>query len=104
MRLTLSFLSWLFFASLLVADPPVQADFVVAPSGSDNNPGTADKPFATLARARDAVRKLNAGGPPKATRIVLVRGGTYAWKDTVVFGPEDSGSVERRIVYAAYPG
>jgi hypothetical protein len=104
MRLTTSLVSLLFFASLLVADPPSQADFVVATNGSDENPGTAAKPFATLARARDAVRKLNAGGPPKATVTVLVRDGTYVLNDTLVFGPEDSGTPERRIVYAAHPG
>jgi hypothetical protein len=76
---------------------------VVATTGSDENPGTAAQPFATLARARDAVRQLNAGGPPKATVTVLVRGGTYLLKETLVFGPEDSGSPQRRIVYAAYP-
>jgi hypothetical protein len=104
MRLTLSLLSLLFSATLLVAEPAVQADFVVATTGNDDNPGTVDKPFATLARAREAVRKLNASGPPKATVTVLVKGGTYALKETLVFGPEDSGTPERRIVYAAYPG
>src|SRR5262249_46956638 len=104
MRLTISLLSSLFYAPLLVADPPIQADFVVATTGSDENPGTVAKPFASLARARDAVRKLNTGGPPKATVTVLVRGGTYALKDPLAFGPEDSGTPERRIVSAAYPG
>ncbi len=66
MRLTLSLLPWLFFATGLVAEPSIAADFVVATTGSDDNPGTADKPFATLTRARDAVRKLKAGGPPNA--------------------------------------
>jgi hypothetical protein len=102
MRLTISLISLLLFAPLLVADPPIEADFVVATTGSDENPGTSAKPFATLARARDAVRKLNAGGPPKATMTVLVRGGTYFLKEPLVFGHEDSGTPERRIVYAAY--
>src|SRR5262245_2158593 len=99
MRQTSSLLSLLFFTPFLVADPPVQADFVVATTGGDDNPGTLAKPFATLVRARDAVRKLNAGGPV----TVLVRGGTYVLKQTLVFGPEDSGTQQRRIVYAAYP-
>jgi hypothetical protein len=103
MRQAISLLSLLFFAPLLVADPPVQADFVVATSGSDESPGTAAKPFATLTRARDEVRKLNAGGPPRRTVTVLVRGGTYVLKETLVFGPEDSGTAQRHNVYAAYP-
>jgi hypothetical protein len=62
---------------LAAEEPPSRADFHVATTGSDDNPGTADKPFATLARARDAVRRLRSGGPPKANVKVLVRGGTY---------------------------
>ena len=36
------------------------ADFHVAPRGSDANPGTEAQPFATLQRARDAVRATRA--------------------------------------------
>ena len=39
-----------------------RADFNVAPDGKDTNPGTAEKPFATLARAREAVRGEIAAG------------------------------------------
>ena len=83
------------------AQARVQAEFVVATTGSDENPGTEAKPFATLARARDAVRKQNADGKRQATVTVLVRGGNYVLKDCLVFGPEDSGTAEQRIVYAA---
>ena len=36
-----------------------EADLFVAPNGDDVNPGTLAKPFATLAKARDAVRALD---------------------------------------------
>ena len=36
-------------------------DFYVAPDGEDTNPGTVTAPFATFARARDAVRQTRAG-------------------------------------------
>jgi hypothetical protein len=77
---------------------------VVATYGSDRNPGTLGKPFATLTRARDAIRRLKAAGAWKSGVTVLVRGGIYTLKEPLVFGPEDSGTRERRIVYAAYPG
>ena len=38
------------------------ADFHVAVDGRDTNPGSATAPFATLARARDAVRGLVKAG------------------------------------------
>ena len=48
---------------LLTAATAHAAEFHVAPSGSDDNPGTQAAPFATLERARDAVRTLKAKGP-----------------------------------------
>ena len=41
-------------------------EYFVAPNGSDANPGTAAKPFATLAKSRDAIRALKANGLPRA--------------------------------------
>jgi hypothetical protein len=81
---------------------PIRVDFYVAASGNDTNPGTEEKPFATLARARDAVRELM-----KTVREpvnVLIRGGTYYQEEPLVFGPEDSGTAEGPVTYAAYPG
>ncbi|MFW6162722.1 MAG: hypothetical protein ACODAJ_08110, partial [Planctomycetota bacterium] len=46
----------------LLAPPGGKADFVVATDGDDANPGTRRRPFATLARARDAVRERIGAG------------------------------------------
>ncbi|VGO19710.1 right-handed parallel beta-helix repeat-containing protein [Pontiella sulfatireligans] len=86
------------------------ADFYLSPNGSDRWSGTlaepnadgTDGPFATLERARDAVRTLKKS---KSTDIeVLLRGGPYPLAKTVVFGLEDSGQGDSVITYAAYPG
>ncbi len=77
--------------------------FYVAPDGDDASPGTLEKPFATLARARDAVRTVIAAGLEHDV-TVLLRGGTYRLDETVVFGLEHSGTDEHAINYAAYPG
>ncbi|TWU44198.1 hypothetical protein Q31b_17340 [Novipirellula aureliae] len=87
-----------------------QADFYVSVDGSDSWSGTlaqpnaqgSDGPFATLSRARDAVRILKEN---KSDDIaVLIRGGTYPLDQTVVFGLEDSAEGDATITYAAYPG
>jgi len=54
------------------ADSPT---FFVAPGGSDQNPGTLEKPLATIAAARDAVRKAKVTQAGPIT--VVLRGGTY---------------------------
>ena len=86
-------------ACLATAD----AQLYVSPTGSDAGPGTRDKPFATLARARDAVRKRIAAGL-KADVLVLLRGGTYRLTEPVAFGPADSPGKGRTGTYAALAG
>lgn len=81
-----------------------QADFFVAVDGDDADAGTLDRPFATLARARDAVRERLAQGNQTRDITVLLRAGTYFLDESVVFGPEDSGQGEHRVIYASYPG
>ncbi len=86
--------------------PPAQAagaDFYVAPHGNDSNPGTAKKPLATLAKARDLVRQKVAARLA-CNILVLIRGGTYQQATTLAFGPQDSGTEKYSITYAAYPG
>lgn len=79
------------------------ADFVVAPNGSDQNPGSAEQPFATLARAQQAVRQFKRQHAPRDI-TVLVRGGTYVLTAPLEFGTEDSAAEGHRITYKAWPG
>jgi hypothetical protein len=71
-------------------------DYHVSPAGSDDNPGSAQRPFLTLERARDALR----GGPASHdSQNVYLAGGTYHLRSPVVFGPEDGNTC-----YAAATG
>lgn len=80
------------------------AEFHVATYGNDANPGTAEKPFSTLARARDEIRRLKAAGlPPGGVRVVVHRG-VYRLEKALEFLPEDSGTAESPIIYAAADG
>jgi len=79
------------------------ADFYVAVGGKDTNAGTAAAPFATLARAREAVRGKIKDGLTQDI-VVEIRGGTYPVAETLTFGPEDSGTEKYSITYAAAPG
>ena len=79
-----------------------QPSLYVATTGNDRNPGTEVKPFATLSRAQSAVCELKKRSTQPIR--VVVRGGTYYLPEPLVFGPEDSGTAEAPITYAAYPG
>ena len=88
-----------------------EAAFYVSTDGNDKWSGTLDSPnaaktdgpFATLARVRDAVRKLKESGQTKDI-TVLIRGGRYYLRETVVFGLKDSAEKGHTITYASYPG
>jgi len=80
-----------------------EADFYVAPDGDDADDGSYAAPFATVGRARDAVRQLIAAGLTDDV-LVYLRGGAYYLDDAIAFGAEDSGTAEHRITYMGYPG
>ncbi len=77
-------------------------DFFVATNGSDANPGTKEKPFATLDKARLAVRTLKTLIKRRGPIVVAVRGGTYFLKEPLVFMPEDGGSDSNPVIYQAF--
>ncbi|NLX12680.1 MAG: right-handed parallel beta-helix repeat-containing protein [Phycisphaerales bacterium] len=89
----------LYAASLIFA-----ADYYVAPNGDDANLGTADRPFATLSRARDAIRAEKDRGQLAGPTHVHVVGGNYALAEPLVLEPRDSGAPAAPIVYKAVPG
>ena len=81
------------------------AEFHVAVNGSDANPGTETQPFATLTRARDAVRALKAqSGLPEGGVDFVIHGGKYVLAETVEFTPQDSGADGWPVLYRAAEG
>ncbi len=84
----------------------------VAPDGNDAWSGhtarpaavPSDGPLASLAGARDAIRKLKAKGPLQRPVQVRFAAGTYPLAGPVDFGPADSGSTEAPVTYQAEAG
>jgi hypothetical protein len=75
--------------------------FWLSPSGSDVNPGTKTAPFATLARAQQAVRRT-LRLEPNADVTVIFRGGTYRLQRPLVLTALDSARTGHRVVYRAF--
>ncbi|MEI6521346.1 MAG: right-handed parallel beta-helix repeat-containing protein, partial [bacterium] len=79
-------------------------EYFVSVDGSDNNPGTKEKPFKTIEKARDAIRGdlaiINA--MPKGGFAITIMPGEYPIKDTFsLIGSKDSGTIESPIIYRA---
>ncbi len=74
----------------------------VAPTGSDANSGTERRPFATLARARAALRALPARQRPGTT--IWLAGGDYRLTAPLELGPADSGAQDEPVTVRSLPG
>jgi len=80
------------------------ANFYVSLAGNDSNLGTKAKPFGTLERARDAIRKLKANGPLKEPATVFIRAGQYRIRATLQLSSEDSGTERFPVTWQAMRG
>jgi hypothetical protein len=91
----------------VAAAAPAPLTFYVATNGNDlwsgrlatPNRARTDGPLSSLAGARDRIRSERTGNQ---TVQVLVRGGTYYLPAPFVLEPQDSGTAEAPVVYAAF--
>ena len=89
--------SYCILAVAAIAHAAFAADFYVAPDGSNDNPGTKARPFATFAKAKAAARPI-AG---KAPVNVYFAPGTYYISRPIVFTAGDSGTKNTPVNYIA---
>lgn len=81
------------------------AEFYIAPDGSDANPGTRSRPFATPERARDEVRQLRQGGRlNKGAVTIWLRGGDYLRTRALELTAADSGTSNAPVTWRAREG
>ncbi len=99
LRLTILFTIILLFGSC----QPEKVNIFIATNGSDNSgTGSIKKPFATLERARDEIRKHKNKENVEKNFQVNLREGTYFRNQTFELNEKDSGFVDAPIVYSAY--
>jgi len=71
--------------------------FHVSPDGDDANAGTAEAPFRTAERARDAVRGLT--GEMTGDVLIAFHPGDYVFEQPLRLAPEDSGRDGHTVIY-----
>jgi hypothetical protein len=77
--------------------------FYVSPQGSDGNPGSIEKPFATFQRAQEeVVARKKQGGLPKGGVEIRFREGVYKLSEGLTIRSEASGTEEAPVVYCAH--
>jgi hypothetical protein len=79
-----------------------QYTYHVAVNGDDANPGTEDRPFATIEHARDVIRTISSN--MQSPIEVIIHGGTYSISQPIKFTQNDSGQNGYDIIYRAAEG
>jgi len=101
----------LLFFWVVLLDTEHEACFYVSTKGNDSWSGRIpapnaqgnDGPFATLEKARDAIRCLKESGPlPQGGVTVDILGGTYQINETFKLTSEDSGTKNAPLTWRAY--
>ena len=91
---------WLALCSIASAAP---TELLVSPAGNDANAGSQASPFATIARARDEIRKIKSSGElPAGGVTVEILGGKYGLETSLEFSTGDSGTADAPVVYRAF--
>ncbi|KAB2665838.1 MAG: right-handed parallel beta-helix repeat-containing protein [Verrucomicrobia bacterium] len=81
-----------------------RADFHVATDGNDAWAGTRARPFATLERARDAVRQSFADSFSTGEIHVWIHRGDYFRTNALELSKVDSGTALRPVLWSAFSG
>src|ERR1044072_1703019 len=82
------------------------ADIWVSPNGSDANPGTKNKPMATVAMALRKAREMRRLNDPAIANGVhiIIENGVYALSELLFVRPEDSETPTSPTIIEAAPG
>ncbi len=79
-------------------------NYYVSPAGDDSWSGlSSETPFASIQKAKDAVREFRRGGFHGPV-TVHIGGGLYELDEALVFRPEDSGTEASPVIYRAVEG
>lgn len=76
-------------------------EFHVHLEGNDNNIGSIESPFQTIERAKQEVQRKIALGLQNSVTVFL-HSGVYELSESLVFGPQDSGTSINIVTYKPY--
>jgi len=76
----------------------------LSPSGNDSNPGTRDKPLASLNAARDRAREHRKANPNTQLVEVIALEGKYNMLQPLTLTNEDNGSESTSLVFKSESG
>jgi len=76
----------------------------IKPTGNDSNPGTPEKPLATLQAARDLARIVRKDKNITEPIEIIISAGNYLLKDPLELTAEDSGTDKSPLIFKGAHG
>jgi hypothetical protein len=98
MKVSYKFFIILSFILSSAAISYAQTSIYVSPAGIDTNPGTKERPFATIVKAQIEARKI------KGAVNIILRGGIYYLSQPVVITSLDSRPDNAPVTFKSFPG
>ena len=100
-------LLFMLFAAIIIVNSSfvaygeqVKTEIYVSKDGNDSGDGSKQNPLATIAGARDMIRKMkNEKGLPRGNVYVYVGNGEYFTENSIEFDSRDSGTADSQIIY-----
>ena len=93
----------LFLAIILQSFTSYSADFFVSPAGNDNNPGTREKPFVSIERAKKAA-EVSFRQIPNEDCTIWLDDGKYNISKPVFFNSENFKNQTGTLLFKALSG
>lgn len=87
------------FAGIIHKNEPAMNVYYVSTNGDDNNSGSSDSPFLTIARAQEEARKSTSD--MTGDIIIRIQEGTYTLDNTLTFDERDSATNGYSVRYIA---
>lgn len=75
----------------------------LSPAGNDSNPGTIDKPLASLPAARDLARSVRSENHQQPVEIIALKG-EYFMFQPLELNNSDAGSLQSPTIFKAESG
>ena len=90
----------LLFILIICIVPSTASEFYLSPTGSDDNTGSKEKPFATVYRAKQAVLE-SIKTKPNEKCTVWLEDGFYFIQKPIIFNSEQFGNSKAKIEFKA---
>lgn len=97
-------ISLLFIMAFTCLEPSFGQKFYLSPEGNDSNPGSPDKPLATLTAARDRVRDYRKSNNVSQPVEIIPLAGEYFMFQPLQLTADDSGTPDSPLKIRAMDG